>query len=330
MTDIHAVFKAKKALIAGGLGFVGSNLAHKLADLGAEVLIVDSLISGYGGNLFNVDGIKDQVKINFCNICDSHNLAQLLSGQDYIFNLMGTHNKYDGVDNPFYDLELNCRAHLSVLETASKVNPDAKIVFCSNRNQYGKPIQLPVSEEHPQKPIEINGIHQLTIENYYNFYHRVHGLKTTGLRLTSTYGPRHFMRHHKLGVVNWFIKLILDNREVYIFGDGKQIRDINHVDDVTEAMLLVAAHKEAAGKVYNLGGAPVSMENLIKKLIELTGNGGYKIMPYPEQFKILELGDYKADYSKINKELGWSPQISLDEGLRNTIRFYERFKRYYW
>jgi UDP-glucose 4-epimerase len=330
MIDISAAFKQKRVMITGGLGFIGSNLAHRLVDLAADVLLVDDLIPGHGGNLFNVEHIKDKLKINLSDVRTGHSLKQLVTGQDYIFNLAGTHNYQDSLDDPFIDLELNCRTHLNLLEACRKVNPDARIIFSGSRNQYGRIGKTPVSENHPRAPIEPNGIHNITAEHYHLFYNNTHGLKTTCLRLTNTYGPRHIMQHHKQGVVNWFIKLILDNREVYIFGDGKQIRDLNYVDDVVEAILLAAATDETVGEVYNLGGTPVCLEDLVKKLIELTGKGGYKLTPYPEQLKITEVGDYIADYSKIKNQLGWEPKVSLDNGLRKTISFYEKYRRHYW
>lgn len=330
MTDLTAAFKGKKALITGGLGFIGSNLAHRLLELEAEVSLIDALIPEHGGNIFNVDGIRDKVNINLSDIRDRNSLDHLTAGQDYIFDLAGTCNYKDSLDDPITDLDVNCRARLSLLESCRKNNSDARIIFAGSRNQYGRISQTPVSEKHPMLPIEPNGIHNITAEYYYLFYNQIHGLKTTCLRLTNTYGTRHQMQHYKHGVVNWFIKIILDNREVCLFGDGKQIRDINHVDDVAEAMLFAASADDSVGKVYNLGGTPICLEDLVKKMIELTGKGGYKLIPYPEQFKITEVGDYIADYSKIKDELGWEPKISLENGLRKTIEFYERYRKHYW
>ena len=272
-------------LIAGGLRFIGSNLAHRMIDLGSQVLLIDALIPGSGGNVFNVADIKHKVRINISDVRDSNSLNQLIVGQDYIFDLTGTCNHRDSLDDPLTDLELNCRAHLLLLEACRRRNPEARIVFTSSRSQYGKLSQTPVSEQQPRLPIEPNGIHNIAAEYYFLLYNHVHGLKTTSLRLTNTYGPRHLMQHHKQGVVNWFIKLILDNKEVQLFGDGRQIRDLNYVDDVIEAMLLAATNN---------------------------------------------MGDYIADCSKIKDQLGWEPNVSLDDGLRKTIEFYERHKQHYW
>ncbi len=330
MIDFSTTFKGKKVLITGGLGFIGSNLAHRLLDLDAEILLLDALIPGQGGNLFNVSDIKDRVRVNISNVCDLNSLSHLVSGQDYIFDLAGSANHQDSIGDPFADLEINCRSHLTLLEACRRVNPDARIVFTSNRNQYGRLTQTPVNEQHPRLPVEPNGIHNITAEYYYLLYNYIHGLRTTSLRLTNTYGPRHLMQHHKQGVASWFIRLVSDNREVYIFGDGKQIRDLNYVDDVLDAMLLTAATEDTVGEVYNLGGSPICLADLVRKLIEMTGTGGYKLVPYPDQLKITEIGNYVADYSKIKNQLGWEPKISLHDGLRRTIAFYERYKQHYW
>jgi UDP-glucose 4-epimerase len=330
MIDIDAAFSGKKVMIAGGLGFIGSNLAHRLVNLAADVLIVDALIPGQGGNDFNIADIKHKLKINLSDVRDSNGLKYLVAGQDYLFDLAGTHNYQDSLDDPFSDLELNCRAHLSLLEACRKYNPGARIVFAGSRNQYGRISQTPVAENHPLSPIEPNGIHNIAAECYYLLYNKTHNLKTTCLRLTNTYGPRHLMQHHKQGVVNWFIKLILDNREAYIFGDGKQIRDLVYVDDVVEAMLMAAVSEDSISEVYNLGGTPICLVDLVQKLVELTGKGGFKLAACPEQLTITEVGDYIADYSKIKNQLGWQPKTSLELGLSKTISYYEKYRQHYW
>ncbi len=328
--NLSEVYQGKRVMITGGLGFLGSNLAHRLVELGANLILVDAMLRGQGGNLFNIQDIFTNVAVNFSDVRDRNSFHHLVKNQQYIFNLVGTHNSQDSIASPLNDLEINCEAHLSVLASCRRYNPDARIVFCGARNQYGRTDNLPVSEEHPLQAVEINGVHNSTVEAYYLLYGKLYGIGSTCLRLTNTYGPRHIMQHHKLGVVNWFIKLIQENREVCLFGDGRQIRDIIYVSDAVEAMLLAAASDQALGRVYNLGGTPISLEDLVKKMIELTGKGGYKFIPYPDQWGATDQGNYIADYSRIKQELDWEPQVSLEYGLSRTIDFYQKYKKYYW
>ncbi len=328
--DLAEAYRNKKVLITGGLGFLGSNLAHRLVELGAEVLLADAMLPEFGGNLANIADIKDKVQVNFSDIRDSHSLVNLVKTKDYIFSLAGTHNSQDCLYNPLYDLDIVCRGHLTLLEACRQQDTGARILFAAGRHQYGRKQQAAVNEEHPLRPLSPNGLHNALAEAYYLLYNTIHGLPTTVLRLTDTYGPRHLMKHHKLGVVNWFVKLILENREIYVFGDGSQIRDIVYVSDVVEAMLIAAASPQAQGQVYNIGGAPISILELVKLLIQITGKGGYKLMPYPDIYKLMDVGDYIADYTKIREALGWEPKISLEEGLNLTFQFYEARKGYYW
>src|SRR5437667_11267098 len=137
-------FSGRKVLITGGLGFIGSNLARRLVDLGARVTLVDSLIPEYGGNLFNIAGLEDQVQVNISDVRDQHSMRYLVQGQDHLFNLAGQTSHMDSMQDPYSDLEINCRAQLSILESCRKYNPGIKIVFASTRQVYGKPDYLPV------------------------------------------------------------------------------------------------------------------------------------------------------------------------------------------
>ncbi|MEW6609355.1 MAG: GDP-mannose 4,6-dehydratase [bacterium] len=324
------IFTGKKVLITGGLGFIGSTLAYRLVDMEAQVTLIDSLIPEYGGNLFNIDGIKDKVKINISDVRDSYSMNYLVQGQDYIFNLAGTLSHVDSMKDPYTDLEINCRSQLSILESCRKYNPDVKILFAGTRGQYGKAQYLPVDEKHSMCPIDVNGINNIAGEQYHILYHQVYGIKCVSLRLSNTFGPRHQMKHSRQGIINWFVRLGIDNEMINIYGDGKQIRDTNYVNDVVEAMLLAMGSEKANGEIFNLGGYPTNLVDIVKLIIKISGKGKYQLIPYPPESKIIEIGDYIADYSKIKSILGWQPKISLEEGLKRTIEYYEEFKKYYW
>ncbi len=328
--NYNSAFKNSEVLVTGGLGFIGSTLAFRLIELGAKVTLVDSLIPDYGGNIHNISGIEDKVKVNIADVRDEHSMNYLVQGRDYMFNLAGTLSHIDSMIDPYTDLEINCRAQLSILESCRKFNTKVKIIFSGTRGQYGKAQKLPVDETHPQKPTDVNGINNMAGESYHILYNDIYGIKATSLRMTNTFGPRHQMHHHKQGIINWFMRQLIDGQKIKIYGDGLQVRDTNYVDDAVEALLLAAASDRTNGEVYNLGGAPVSLLELVKKMIAINGSGSYELIPFPEESKKIEIGDYIADCSKIKNALGWQPKVPLEEGIKRTLDFYRKNKHYYW
>jgi nucleoside-diphosphate-sugar epimerase len=232
--------------------------------------------------------------------------------------------------DPFTDLNINCVAQLSILESCRKHNPGVKILFAGTRGQYGKADYLPVDEKHLLHPTDVNGINNVAGERYHILYNNVYGIRACSLRLTNTFGPRHQMKHHRQGIINWFIRQILDGQKIRIFGDGKQIRDTNYVDDVVEAMLMAMASNETNGEVYNIGDNPINLKDLVEQMIQIHGGGSYEIIPFPSESEAIEIGDYIADYSKFSKTTGWRPKVKLSEGLKNTFQYYENNKSYYW
>lgn len=323
-------FKNKKVLITGGLGFIGSNLAIKLSELGANIEIYDALLKNFGGNLFNIKPIKNKVKVTIADMRDQKKISKAVKDKDYIFNLAGTLSHIDSMSNPFLDLDINCRAQLCLLEACRKFNPTIKIIFAGTRNQYGKALYLPVDEKHIQEPTDINGINSIAAEKYHLLYCRIYGIGTVSVRMSNTFGPRHQMKHPKQGVLNWFIRLLIDRRQVKLFGDGSQIRDVNYIEDVVEALLLAASTKKASGQPYNLGGQPLTLKDFVEKVIKILGGGKYRLIPFPKDKKAIEIGNYVADIKKIKDELGWEPKIAIDEGIERTVEFYKKYKKYYW
>lgn len=328
--DSPNFYKGKNVLVTGGLGFIGSTLSIKLAELGAKVTIVDSLIPEYGGNLFNIEPVKDIVKINISDVRDRYSTNHLVKGQDIMFNLAGTLSHVDSMTDPFTDLEINCVSQLSLLEACRKNNPTIKIVYSGTRNQYGKAQYLPVDERHPLEPTDVNGINCNAGEYYHLLYNNVYGIKACSLRLSNTYGPRHQMKHSRQGVLNWFIRQIIDGQKIELYGTGNQIRDIHYVDDVVNALLLAGASDKVWGEVYNIGGTSMSLVDFVSKSIEIYGKGSYKVVPFPEGRKSIEIGDYIADFFKIYRTLGWEPKVSIEDGLKSTFEYYKKNKKLYW
>lgn len=318
-------------LITGGIGFVGSNLARRLLELGARVTLVDSLIPEYGGNLFNMDGIQDQVRVNIADVRDEYSMDYLVQGRDYLFNLAGQTSHLDSMNNPYTDLEINCRAQLSILEACRKKNPGIKIVYTSTRQMYGKPDYLPVDERHLVHPTDVNGINKMAGEWYHIVYNNVHSIHAVSLRMTNTYGPRMRVKDARQTFLGVWIKRLIDGEPIEVWGDGMQIRDFNYVDDVVDAILRAATTDDAYGQVYNLGSdETINLRDLAALCVQVNGGGDYRIIPFPHERKSIDIGDYYADYRKIRGKLGWQPHVSLREGLKRTLEFYRLNKEKYW
>lgn len=320
-----------KVLITGGLGFIGGNLARRLVSLGADVLLVDSLIPEYGGNLFNIQGIEKRVTVNVADVRDEHSMRQLVRGRDILFNLAGQTSHLDSMADPYTDLEINCRAQLSILEACRRNNPDIRIVYASTRQIYGRPEYLPVDERHLLRPTDVNGINKMAGEWYHILYNNVYGIRTCALRLTNTYGPRMRVRDARQTFLGIWIRNLLRGKDFEIYGDGTQLRDLNYVDDVVDAFLLAACSPRAAGGVLNLGASPpISLKALAELLIQLNGSGRYRTVPFPPQRRSIDIGDYYADFRMATELLGWRPRVTLADGLNRTLQFYREFGRHYW
>jgi UDP-glucose 4-epimerase len=315
-------FSGKHILITGGLGFIGSNLASRLVQLGAEVTLVDSLIPEYGGNLFNVEGIRNKVRVNISDVRDEQSMKYLVQGQDFLFNLAGQTSHLDSMQDPFTDLEINCRAQLSILETCRKHNPDIKSVFASTRQIYGKPEYLPVDEKHLLRPVDVNGINKMAGEWYHILYNNVYNLRSCSLRLTNTYGPRMRVKDARQTFLGVWIRLLLEGKDFEVW-EGEQLRDFTYVDDAVDALLLGAARDEANGQVFNVGGdGTISLKALAALLVEENGGGRFTVRSFPADRKKIDIGDYYADDQRLRRMLGWSPRTPLREGLGKTLAYY--------
>ena len=326
----HHNFFNKNIIISGGLGFIGSNLAIKLVGIGANVTVIDNLIPEYGGNTWNIEPIKNNIDINIADVRDKKIMQRLIQGQDFFFNLAGQTSHLDSMINPFVDLEINAKAQLSILEECRKFNPAIKIIFASTRQIYGRPQYLPVDEKHPLDPVDVNGINKLAGEMYHVLYNKVYNIKTSVLRLTNTYGPRMRIKDARQTFLGIWIRNLLENKPIIIFGDGSQLRDYNYVDDVVDAFLLVAGSEVWNGSIFNLGNCnPISLETTAKIMIEENNAGRYIFTPFPEELKKIDIGDFYSDYRKIKTNLGWNPEVSIDAGFRETIEYFRNNYEYY-
>lgn len=315
-------FSGAKVLITGGAGFIGSNLAGRLVDLGAEVTLLDSFIPQYGANVENLAQIRSRVHLNISDVRDPYAMKHMLTGQDFLFNLAGQTSHMDSMADPFTDLEINAKAQLSILEACRAHNPTIRIVFAGTRQIYGRPDYLPVDEAHPVRPVDINGIHKLAGEWYHRLYEQVYGIPSTILRLTNTYGPCMRICDARQTFVGIWIRCVLEQRKFEVWG-GEQLRDFTYVDDCVDAMLLAATQDAAVGQVYNLGGDKrVSLRELADTLVRVNGSGAYEVREYPEERKKIDIGDYYSDDTAIRGALGWSPRVSLEDGLARTLEYF--------
>jgi UDP-glucose 4-epimerase len=323
MLDHRAFYAGRKVMVTGGLGFIGSNLVHHLADAGADVLIVDSLFPDYGGNPFNIHGLEDRVRVNISDVRDTTSMEALVRDREIIFNLAGQVSHIDSMRDPHTDLEINCRAQLSMLEACRKFNPQVRVVYAGTRQVYGRPDRLPVDETHLVRPADINGVNKAAGEYYHLLYNNVFGIRACSLRLTNVYGPRQLIRHNRQGFIGWFIRLAIEGKEIQVFGDGSQLRDFVYVDDAAAAFMQAGATDACDGEVFNVGGdEPISHKDLVALLIDVAGSGSVRYVDWPEEKKRIDIGSFYTDSSKFRGAVGWRPQVDLRSGLERTIAFY--------
>jgi UDP-glucose 4-epimerase len=324
-------FRDKEVLVTGGLGFIGSNLAIKLVDAGASLTLLDAMIEGHGGNLFNIEPIKGRVAVNFSDVRDANGMNYLVRGKDFIFHLAGQNDHVLSLKDPFPDIDINIKGSAVLLEACRKYNRDAVVVYTGTRGEYGPAAKLPVTEKAEMNPKGIYELSSLTAQKLFKIYNDNHGVRSVTLRLTNIYGERAQMKHGRFGVANWFIRLALDGGTIKVFGDGSILRDFLHVDDATDAILMCALCKDATGGIFNVGNdRPSSFLGLAETVIRIAGAGSWEFAPFTPERAAAEPGDFYSDITKIRKTVGWEPRIDLEEGVRGTIEYYRKYRDHYW
>jgi len=324
-------YRGQKVLITGGLGFIGSNLAIRLVQTGASVTILDSLHPTCGANYFNIEPIRKDVEVIEGNGCDLTLVRRLVRGKGYIFNLAGHVSHIESMEDPFADLQMNVVAPLTVLEASRHDNREVRIVYSGTRQAYGRPESLPLMETQVLKPVDINGVNKMAGEWYHMVYHRAYGIRSISLRLVNTYGPRQLVRHARQGFVGWFIKQAIEGAEIQVFGDGQQVRGFNYIDDVVDALLIAGANDSIKGDYFNLGGIdPIPLETFVKVLLRITGRGSYRKVPFPPEKRAIDIGSVYSSFAKFNSVTGWTPHVSLEDGLARTVDYYRRNRAHYW
>ncbi len=328
---VRKAFAGKRVLITGGLGFLGSNLAHALTLLGADVTILDAEMALYGANRFNIHGIEDRVRVVGGDIRDRDLMNELVRGQQYVFNLAAQVSYIDSHKDPFLDFDINCVGHLTTLEAVRRHAPEAKIVFSSSRLAYGKILTTPVDESHPTNPLSLYGVHKLTAEKYYRIYYDTYGVRSTILRIPNPYGPRQQVKHPKYSIVGWFVREALEGKTIKVFGDGRQERDYLYITDLVDAFLRVAASDQTNGEVYNIGTHErVRFIDMIDAILDVVGSGGKEHVSWPADYERNETGNYIADTRKIESAVGWRATVPLRKGVTEMVAYYQQHKDHYF
>ncbi len=323
MNSIDSFYRGLKVLVTGGLGFIGSNLARRLVELGTNVSVVDSMEPNTGANRANLRDIEDRLRIRIVDLRSCEEIAELLPGQDIIFNLAGRVSHIDSMTDPVSDLGANVHAQIVLLEACRRYVPDARIVFASTRQVYGRPSHCPVPESHPLQPVDVNGINKMAAEAYHTLYAQVYGMRTLSLRLTNTFGPRMRIKDARqtfLGI--WFRRVVEDG--VFEVWGGHQKRDLTYVDDAVDAFLAAGALSAPQGRVFNLGGCPpVTLAELAQMLVAIAGRGSFEIKQFPPELLRIDIGDYFADDCLFRELTGWAPKVMLPDGLARTVAYYK-------
>jgi UDP-glucose 4-epimerase len=330
MNEVKGRYSGKEVLITGGLGMMGSSIAHQAVMWGARVVLMDSCLEPYGANVFNVRDIQDRLRIVQADIREKEATRSLIKGKDIVFNLAGQVSHNDSLENPFLDADINYFGHLNVLENLHRHNPKAIVIHAGSRLQFGRIETIPVNEKHPLNPRTPYALNKTAAENMYLFYNQIHGQACVLFRVANPYGPRSQMKHSKYSMVNWFIRQAMEGKTVSVFGGGEQIRDYVFVEDLAEAFLIAAVHSDCRGQVYNIGsGIGTSFKEMAETVVKEVGNGTVAYVPWPDHYLNVETGDYVTNIDKFHQATGWVPKVSLKEGIQRTHQYYQQFGSYY-
>lgn len=319
----------KKVLIIGGLGFIGSNIAQRMAEEGAEITILDACLDPYGWNFFNVNGFNH--KFIKGDIRDQELLSELVKDKDIIIDCAAQVSHTLSMSNPLLDADINCKGPLTLLEACRKNNPHAKIIYASSRGVIGGIKEGLADEESPTNPVDINGIDKLSAEKYYLLYNRLYDIKCCILRINNGYGPKSQVKTGDYAIINWFIKKAILNQEITLFGGGEQVRDYSYVDDIAEAFVLAAKREESNGEIFLIGsGQRIKLKDICELIVKCVGKGKIFYVPWDNDRKNIEIGSYVVNNKKIKEKLGWQPKIDLIEGIQKTVDFYNTYKEHYF
>lgn len=311
--------------ITGGLGFIGSNLAQRLVDGNSEITVIDSCMAGYGANMFNINGIEEDIEYINADVRNKEDIDHIIKQSDIVYHLAAQLSRPESNREPIKDNEINCRGLLNILTAAKEADNPPKIVFTSSQAVVGSPDNLPIDEDTPPNPLDIYGANKYAGENYCKIFHDVHDVPTVVLRLTNVYGPRAQLSNPNYGVIQKFIKLSLLDEKIPVFRPGTMTRDLIYVDNVVDSLITVAKSEKTTGEKYMVGsGEKIQVKELAEQIVDISESGTVEVVDWPDDWDSIRIGDLYSDPSKLVSETNWEPQIDITEGLEQTIQFYNK------
>ncbi len=321
----YAAFQGARAVVTGGIGLIGSALARRLVGLGAEVLLIDSAVPEGGGNFANIAAIRDRARLNIADIRDGQAMRHLLAGQDFLFDLAAQTSHLDSMNAPLEDHAVNATAQLQLLEICRAVAPNIVIVHAGTRQIYGRPAYVPVDEAHPINPTDVNGVNKMAGESFHLMFHSAYGIDTRSLRLTNVYGPGMRIKDARQNFLGIWLRRVVQGDPFEVWG-GEQRRDMVFVDDAVEAFLAAAVVPATRGMALNVGGdAPYSLMQIAAAMIAANGGGRYELKEFPPERKRIDIGDFVTDDRRFRALTGWTPRVSLADGLKRSLAYYRQY-----
>lgn len=314
-----------RILITGGLGFIGSSIAHEVVDIAESVTLYDACIDPFGWNKANIKGIENKIHFVKGDVRDRDLLTNHISGKTHIFHCAGQVGRLISMKDPVYDLEVNGIGMLNLLEAVRDKSPEARVIYTGSRGQVGESEYLPVDEKHSDKPTDNYGISKLVAEKYLLLYNKVYGIHTVSLRLNNAYGPRCQMKHGHYGVLNLFIRKAMLGEEIHVFGDGSQTRDYVYIDDIVNAIILSAVDDKASGEIFYVGsGEETKFLDMVNSVIEEVGSGTFIHCPFPDNLAKIDIKRFYVSCKKLENKLSWKNQTNLKDGIHKTVSFYKK------
>ena len=316
--------KGKKILITGGLGFVGSNLAHKCLELGAKVTVFDCLDPRSGGNLYNINDIRDHIEICFHDILNFDQITEHIVDKDIIFNCAASTSHPFSMREPWIDMDVNSRGVINLLEALRRFNKEVKFVHIGTSTQLGNLKYVPADEDHPEFPTDIYSANKSVSEKYVLIYSRAYALRAAVIRLSNVYGPRASIHSPEFTFNNYFIGLALQDKEITVFGDGAQKRNVIYVSDAVDAIVSASQSEKVNGEtLFAVGDDHYSVAEIAEATVRYIGKGKVRFIPWPHDRKAVEIGDAIISNNRIKERLNWKPVFDLKTGLIETRKYYE-------
>lgn len=320
----------RRVLITGGLGFIGSNLAHRCLELGARVAIYDNLDPNSGGNLYNIMDIKKDVELHFHDIMNFDCLVDHIVSEEIIFNCAASTSHPFSMREPWKDLDVNSRAVMNLIEAIRRFNPEVKLVHIGTSTQLGHLKYRPADENHPEFPTDIYSANKSVSEKYVLIYAGAYGIAATVIRLANVFGPRASIHSPEFTFNNYFIGLALQDKNITVYGEGNQLRNVLYVDDAIEALILAALTDKTNGETFfAVSDHHYSIAEIANATVSHIGSGSVKHIPWPDEIKAIEIGDAVISNNKIKKQINWDPTCDLKDGLLKTSYYYKEKLKYY-